>query len=288
MEKKFCIGIDEAGRGCVLGSMIYSSCVCPKNKKKSLKKYGVDDSKKLTRKKRNEIFNTLKTKKYVEFGIKVISSEEISMKMLRNEPENLNLISHKAAINLIKFATKKFNIAEVYVDTVGPAKKYKQLLKKNFPKIPKIVVEEKADSKYPLVSAASICAKVHRDDMLENWIFKEININIDRAFGLGYTSESAVTNWMKKNSDFVFGFPTIIRFSWKTTILFMQKNCAKINLKKKQEKIKIKKTNKKSIRGKRKRSPNSSQLSQNSIEKGNLNTTFFIKRGISSTKINDL
>jgi ribonuclease H2 subunit A len=42
-----------------------------------------------------------------------------------------------------------------------------------FPGIPKIVVAKKADSLYPIVSAASICAKVTRDEILEGWTFAE-------------------------------------------------------------------------------------------------------------------
>jgi hypothetical protein len=53
-----------------------------------------------------------------------------------------------------------FYLQQVYVDTVGDPSKYQGKLANLFPNIPKIVVSKKADSIYPVVSAASICAKV--------------------------------------------------------------------------------------------------------------------------------
>jgi len=62
---------------------------------------------------------------------------------------------------------------------------FQDKLSRVFPEI-KITVSKKADSIYPIVSAASICAKVSRDKAVNNWRFKE-NVEIDgNRWGSGY------------------------------------------------------------------------------------------------------
>ena len=84
------------------------------------------------------------------------------------------------------------------MDTVGPKFKYKTWLENQFggPDCPyKITVEEKADSKYSVVSAASIQAKVTRDHVVEGWKFAEPNIK-DVVFGSGYPGDPKTKKWL--------------------------------------------------------------------------------------------
>jgi ribonuclease H2 subunit A len=79
-----------------------------------------------------------------------------------------------------------------------------------------IIVESKADDTYPVVSAASICAKVTRDKVLEEWQFKEKK-EFSNDYGCGYPSDPKTKQWLRDNLDPVFGFPSLVRFSWKTS-----------------------------------------------------------------------
>lgn len=67
---------------------------------------------------------------------------------------------------------------------MGPEAKYKDKLSQRFPTI-KFTVAQKADSKYSVVSAASICAKVIRDRIIANWKFLE-DVKNPEDYGSGY------------------------------------------------------------------------------------------------------
>lgn len=97
----------------------------------------------------------------------------------------MNEISHDTAMELIDtcYNQRKLNITHVYLDTVGDPTKYELKISKRFPKL-KIKVSKKADSIYPCVSAASICAKVTRDSALKEWVFKE-GLQL-KDYGSGY------------------------------------------------------------------------------------------------------
>lgn len=119
------------------------------------------------------------------------------------------------------------NVSHVYLDTVGPPDKYKKKLNDWFPKI-KVTVEQKADSKYPIVSAASICAKVVRDRIVEQWTFIENNdpllVGADR--GSGYPADPVTKKFLTSTLDPIFGFPTLVRFSWSTITKILETSAA--------------------------------------------------------------
>lgn len=226
------IGIDEAGRGPVLGPMVYGCAFWPadpngntKHSKEMKAKFGFADSKQLKEEDRELIFKRMKEAHHKEIGFfaDVIDATTLSQNMLADWDKggrNLNKISHDSAIMLIKKVrdTLGFTVKRVFLDTVGDPKKYKTIIENALGNGPEeITVESKADDTYPVVSAASICAKVTRDHALEDYVFPEKDLEISREFGCGYPGDKTTKAWLTDHMDSVFGFPSIVRFSWKTS-----------------------------------------------------------------------
>ncbi|XP_027366786.1 ribonuclease H2 subunit A isoform X1 [Abrus precatorius] len=215
-SKPCMMGIDEAGRGPVLGPMVYACLYCASSYMKTLATLSFADSKTLKEEKREELFDTLKSNDSIGWDVDVIDPRELSAKMLKKNKINLNEISHESAMGLIDRVLKMgVLLTEVYIDTVGDAGKYEMKLSKIFPSI-KFVVAKKADSLYPVVSGASIVAKVTRDRALKEWVLDETAENMHRNFGSGYPGDPQTKSWLEHHRHTIFGFPTLVRFSWGT------------------------------------------------------------------------
>ncbi|CAG2113685.1 unnamed protein product [Medioppia subpectinata] len=177
------------------------------------------DSKTLTEEKREEIFEKIGKNEYKKIGYlaTVLSPVTISNSMFRRSKYNLNALSHDTAIALIRRAQQNgVKIKKVFLDTVGPADKYEAKLKHLFPELI-VKVSNKADSLFPIVSAASVCAKVIRDRVVNDWKFIESNVQFAKEdYGSGYPSDPKTKSFLSKNMDPVFGFTTFVRFSWST------------------------------------------------------------------------
>ncbi|KAL1492255.1 hypothetical protein ABEB36_012732 [Hypothenemus hampei] len=209
------LGIDEAGRGPVLGPMVYGTAFIPINEQTLLTTLQCADSKALNEEKRDDIFeNICKHSKKMGWAVEVIAPNSICNSMLSRSKYSLNQVSMDSAIGLIKMAlANSVKVEHVYVDTVGKPEKYQEYLKSLFPQL-HITVAKKADSTYPVVSAASICAKVTRDHALKVWQFHE-GIKV-KEFGSGYPGDPVTKKFLTDHCDPVFGFPQLVRFSWST------------------------------------------------------------------------
>ncbi|KAL9104880.1 MAG: hypothetical protein Q9163_000197 [Psora crenata] len=225
------LGVDEAGRGPVLGPMVYGLLYLPVEKHQSLlaSTHHFDDSKVLTPAVRSSLMRKLCTEgtdlyQACGWATRVMSARDISAGMLKpTGTYNLNAQAMDATIELIKeIFIKGVNVREIYIDTIGDPKVYQRKLERIFPTT-SISVAKKADSLYPCVSAASVCAKVTRDAALEvsyRAYASEAGVeNEPRAaegWGSGYPSDARCTSWLKRNMDPVFGWGIECRFSWGT------------------------------------------------------------------------
>ncbi|KAF9877685.1 ribonuclease HII [Colletotrichum karsti] len=223
-----CLGVDEAGRGPVLGPMVYGVFYLPIPLSDPLLRetHHFDDSKVLTPAVRSRLMEAVckpgsDLYESCGFATRSLSARDISTGMLRpGATYNLNAQAMDATVDLIKgvFA-QGVNIAEIYVDTVGQPAAYQAKLQRFFPAT-KITVAKKADSLYPCVSAASVAAKVTRDAALEVLYRarapEAAETEEGMAWGSGYPSDQRCVSWMRGNMHPVFGWGPECRFSWGT------------------------------------------------------------------------
>ncbi|EXJ80063.1 ribonuclease H2 subunit A [Capronia epimyces CBS 606.96] len=224
------LGVDEAGRGPVIGPMVYGVYYLPIEIQQSLlaTTYHFDDSKVLTPAVRANLMKAVcaaDTDLFASSGwaIKSLSAQDIGAGMLKNGGSyNLNAQAMDATVELIRGVLDKgVNVTEIYVDTIGKPSVYQRKLEFIFPTI-KITVEKKADSLFPCVSAASVVAKVTRDvsceSLLEAYVRQSSTFSTEdtMTWGSGYPSDARCVNWLKSAVNPIWGFGNECRFSWGT------------------------------------------------------------------------
>ncbi|EOD42740.1 RNase HII [Candidatus Nanobsidianus stetteri] len=198
---KLILGIDEAGRGPIIGPMVIAGYCIEEEKIDLLRSLGVKDSKELTRKQREYIYNEI-IKLTDKYKYIIIDPETIDYYVYRNK---LNYLEFENMIKIIEeIKPDKVIIDSPLVNT----KKVIEYIKNNLKINVEIIAENKADKKYPIVSAASIIAKVIRDREIDK--IKE-KINID--FGSGYPSDERTIEVLKKDYDKIKDY---VRESWMT------------------------------------------------------------------------
>lgn len=216
------LGIDEAGRGPVLGPMVYACAYLATSSAPLLKTHAFDDSKKLTAAFRTQLFKQMCTTgsnlhSAVGWAATLMSPRDISAGMLRAAGAgsyNLNAQAHDTTVALIRGVIEAgVKVAEIYVDTVGGVASYQAKLERLFPGA-KVTVAKKADSLYPVVSAASVVAKVTRDAAVEQ-VLREAAGGV--TLGSGYPGDEKTKRWLRDAMDPLFGWDVnTARFSWRT------------------------------------------------------------------------
>jgi ribonuclease HII len=203
------VGIDEAGRGPVIGPMVIAICALTKRDKRWCAKHGVTDSKLISPKRRDKLAIALRDRCWYKTAI--IHPQEID-EAVTNRSITLNGLEIKYMAQLIKEYKNEFpnSPAEVMLDApVRSLLKFRRLLShlSTWEDLTSLKAENKADSRHRHVGAASIIAKSIRDSHIRK-IKYELNHNI----GSGYSSD-------KLSRDFVAGAKEgnpHIRWSWAT------------------------------------------------------------------------
>jgi ribonuclease HII len=201
-------GVDEAGRGSVIGPLVVAGISIDENKISKLMDLGVKDSKLLSPEKRATLAKQIR-KLVMNCHVMFLSPLEIDRVVETGKRlYRLNRLEAQSMARVITIL--KPDVA--YVDAADVvANRFGEHISENLDFTLKLVSEHKADLTYPVVSAASIIAKVERDQAIFNLQKKHGDL------GCGYPSDSITINflgnWIRK-----FGsYPDFVRKSWKTS-----------------------------------------------------------------------
>ncbi|WP_202320244.1 ribonuclease HII [Archaeoglobus neptunius] len=190
-------GIDEAGKGCVIGPMVVAGVAC--ECESQLLEMGVRDSKKLSHGRRIELAEKIREIARVE--VLKIEAETLDRQMSQ---KTINEILKDSYASIIRRLEPEI----AYVDSpdVIPERLSRELEELCGVKV---IAEHKADEKYPLVAAASIVAKVAREEEIEK--LKEAFGD----FGSGYASDPRTREFLKECIR-RGTIPGCVRKRWKT------------------------------------------------------------------------
>ncbi len=208
---EYIAGVDEAGRGPVLGPMVMSIVASRKQDNAAFNKLGIKDSKVVPKLKRKKLARRIKE---ISPNITIkVSPKEID-KALRSETSSLNELEAKTTARLITRLFKIVKCKEVMLDLPSKNKEqYIASVKKYLPTTLQsltIKAEFKADENYVYVSAASILAKVARDASI---LAQEKRLKI--SLGSGYPADPNTIIALKKHFS-ILDKEYVLRKEWKT------------------------------------------------------------------------
>ncbi len=183
--------------------------VITEEKEKELKKLGVKDSKELSPKKREKLAEEID--KIVDHSV-IIHVPACNIDSMRRQGINLNQIEALKIAEIINLMQPDKAIIDTPSYNNHKFEDYLySKLDDNVKKV-KLVCENYADKNYPLVSAASIIAKVERDKKIEK-LKKEFNYD----FGVGYSHDAKTIAFLEKLAKENNGkMPKNIRTTWDT------------------------------------------------------------------------
>ncbi|MCX8192534.1 MAG: ribonuclease HII [Nitrososphaeria archaeon] len=199
-------GLDEAGRGSVIGPMIIAGVLISEEDIDQLIKISVRDSKELKPEERallyGEIIKIAKSLKTVE-----LSAREVDSQTKKNKGRGINNLEAQVFAEIIN--NLKPDIA--YIDAPSRNIRAFKLTLVEMLKHPcKLIVEHRADKNYPVTAAASIIAKICRDREVEK-LRKRFG-----DFGSGYPHDHKTREFIRRAMTNKSDVTEYIRWSWKT------------------------------------------------------------------------
>ena len=196
------MGIDEAGRGCVLGALVVGAFVTDLPDE-ALREAGAADSKALSPARRERALDRLR-------ALGDVDVREIDVASI--DGGNLNALEEASIVDLIRAHRPDV----VHIDALGHPRALRgvtariEAAARAAGLCPQIVMEPKADATWPTVGAASIAAKVHRDAALRaldaRW----------GALGSGYPSDPTTRGWLASWQATGQPWPPFVRTRWAT------------------------------------------------------------------------
>ncbi len=197
-------GIDEAGRGPVIGPLVIAGALIDEAQIPILQRIGVKDSKRLTPEQRQQMYyqlvSTLKA-----YEILVIQPFVIDEAVFTQHNEmNLNWLEALKTVEIINKLQPEKVIVDCPSNNIAAYSHYLRQRLTN--KHVHLVCEHKADATYHICAAASILAKVTRDKEVE-----KIRHDIGVEFGSGYPSDPRTVAFLR---DYWDKFDHIFRKSW--------------------------------------------------------------------------
>jgi len=201
-RRKWLVGVDEAGRGSLVGEMIVAVVAVPEDAVEDLVEAGVRDSKELSPAARARLYRAIAG--LAAFAVEPVDPRDIDRR-------SMAVLTEEAIARAFERVARRVgadNIARVVVDRYGRPRRIRALLSRAGYRGP-ILVEEKADARYPEVSAASIVAKHVRDARIR------VLSSLYGVEGSGYPSDPRTVDWVLRTVG-SGEKPPIIRYSWGT------------------------------------------------------------------------
>ena len=195
-------GVDEAGKGPVLGPLVVAAVAV--DNAKDIENLGIKDSKQLTPAKRKELADLIKNK--FSFAIEIIEAERVDEYRRQNKLNDLNREAFEKLISKLDPNVAYVDAADVNEHRFGKQIKEKLTNEKDTD----VISMHKADAKIDVVAAASIIAKETRENEIMK-LKKEIG-----DFGSGYPSDERTIKFLKSFYADNGKWPTGTRESWKT------------------------------------------------------------------------